>query len=61
MIIYHVFFLHTDSEDYFTLEKIGVRKVLTAISESDLEIKGNIPLKWIIPKLLIIYHLSFFL
>ena len=38
-----------DPEDYFTLEKIGVRKVLTAISESDLEIKGNIPLKWIIP------------
>ena len=38
-----------DSEDYFTLENSGEPKVLTAISESDLEIKGNIPLKWISP------------
>ena len=38
-----------DAEDYFTLEKfekIGVPKVLTAISESSLEIKGNISMRW---------------
>ena len=31
-----------DPEDYFTLENSGVPKLLTAISESSLEIKGNI-------------------
>ena len=31
-----------DAEDYFTLENSGELKVLTAISESGLEIKGNI-------------------
>ena len=31
-----------DAEDYFTLENFGEPKVLTAISESGLEIKGNI-------------------
>ena len=31
-----------DAEDYFTLENSGEPKVLTAISESGLEIKGNI-------------------
>ena len=30
-----------DTEDYFTLENYGVSKVLTAISESGLEVKGN--------------------
>ena len=30
-----------DAKDYFTLENSGVPKVLTAISESSLEIKGN--------------------
>ena len=29
-----------DAEDYFTLENSGEPKVLTAISESSLEIKG---------------------
>ena len=29
-----------DAEEYFTLENTGVQKVLTAISESSLEIKG---------------------
>ena len=37
-----------DAEDYFTLENSGVLKVLTAISESGLEIKGNITLRWIL-------------
>ena len=36
-----------DAEDYFTLENSGALKVLTAISESGLEIKGNITLRWI--------------
>ena len=31
-----------DAEDYFTLENAAVPKVLTAISDSSLEIKGNI-------------------
>ena len=34
-----------DSEDYFTLENSGVPKVLTAISKSSLEIKGNITIR----------------
>ena len=33
-----------DAEGYFTLENSGVPKVLTAISESGLKIKGNITL-----------------
>ena len=37
-----------DAEDYFTLENSGALKVLTAISESGLEIKGNITLRWIL-------------
>ena len=37
-----------DADDYFTLENSGVLKVLTAISESGLEIKGNITLRWIL-------------
>ena len=36
-----------DAEDYFTLENSGVPKVLTAISEIDMEIKGNATLRWI--------------
>ena len=38
-----------DAEDYFTLENFenfGVPKVLTAISESSLEIKGNITISY---------------
>ena len=34
-----------DAKDYFTLENSGVPKVLTAISESSLEIKGNITMR----------------
>ena len=37
-----------DAEDYFTLENFGVPKVLTAISESVMEIKGNTTLRWIL-------------
>ena len=37
-----------DAEDYFTLENSGVSKVLTAISESGLEIKGNIIIRCIL-------------
>ena len=37
-----------DDEDYFTLESnSNLTKVITAISESDLEIKGNITLRCI--------------
>ena len=47
-----------DAEDYFTLENAAVPKVLTAISDSSLEIKGNIILRWIllVDYLLIIYN-----
>ena len=41
--------------DYFILENFGVLKVLTAISESSLEIKGNITMRWI----LLVYHVVF--
>ena len=34
-----------DAEGYFTLENSGVPKIITAISESGLEIKGNITLR----------------
>ena len=34
-----------DAEGYFTLENFEVPKVITAISESDLEIKGNLILR----------------
>ena len=34
-----------DAEDYFTLANSGVPKVLTVISGSSLEIKGNITLR----------------
>ena len=34
-----------DAEDYFTLENSGMPLVLTAISESSLEIKGNITMR----------------
>ena len=37
-----------DAEGYITLENYGVPKVITAISQSDLEIKGNITLRWIL-------------
>ena len=37
-----------DAEDYFTLENSGVPKVLTAISESSLEIKGNITMRLVL-------------
>ena len=32
----------TDKQGYFTLENFGLPKLLTATSESDLRIKGNI-------------------
>ena len=35
----------TDAQGYFTLENFEVPKVITAISESDLEIKGNLILR----------------
>ena len=38
---------NTDFEGYFTLENFKVPKVLTAISSSELEIKGNTFLRWI--------------
>ena len=34
-----------DAKDYFTLQNSGVPKVLTAMSESSLEIKGNITMR----------------
>ena len=34
-----------DAEGYFTLQNSGVPKVLTAMSESSLEIKGNITMR----------------
>ena len=34
-----------DAQDYFTLENSGVPKVLAAISESSMEIKGNITMR----------------
>ena len=34
-----------DAENYFTVENSRVPKVLTAISESSLEIKGNITMR----------------
>jgi hypothetical protein len=36
-----------DAEGYFTLESCNVVKVMTAISESGLKIKGNIPVRLI--------------
>ena len=47
-----------DAKDYFTLENSGVPKVLTAISESGLKIKGNITLRLtlLVDHLLTIYH-----
>ena len=50
-----------DCEDYFTLENSGVLKVLTAISESSLEIKGKTTMRLIelVDYLLIIYHVVF--
>ena len=37
-----------NGKGYFTLENSGMPKVITAISESGLEIKGNITLRWIL-------------
>ena len=45
-----------DAEDYFTLQNYGVPKVLTAISATELEIKGKITLRWITIEL-ISYHI----
>ena len=39
-----------NAKGYFTLENSGVPKVITAIPESGLEIKGNIKLGWILLK-----------
>ena len=38
-----------DAEGYFTLRISHIPKFMTAISSSTLQIKGNNPLKWIIP------------
>ena len=38
-----------NAEGYFTLENYKVSKLLTAISESGLELKGNITLRRILP------------
>ena len=53
-----------DAEGYFILYSFlffGLTKVLTAISENSLEIKGNITMRWIflVDYLLIIYHVFF--
>ena len=37
-----------DAEGFITLERSEGPKVITAISESGLEIKGNISLRWIL-------------
>ena len=50
-----------DAEGYFTLENSGVPKVLTAISENELEIKGNITLRWITIDIIVDYSPCFFL
>ena len=34
-----------DADGYFTLENSGGQRILTAISENDLEIKGNITMR----------------
>ena len=39
-----------DAKGYFTLQNSEVPKVITAISESGLKIKGNITLTWILLK-----------
>ena len=36
-----------DADGYFTLENSNVVKIITAISETGLEIKGTITLRWI--------------
>ena len=54
----------TDAEGYFTLVNHGFKsKVLTAISESGLKIKGNITLRLtlLVDYLLTIYHVVFLL
>ena len=45
----------TDAEGYFTLVNHGYPKVLTAISESGLTIKGNIILRFILHTSLIFF------
>ena len=37
-----------NTEGYFTLENVKEPKLMTAISTSDLQIKGNITHKWIV-------------
>ena len=37
-----------DAEGYFTLENSGLPKLITAISEIGLKIKGNITLRWML-------------
>ena len=45
----------TDAQGYITLENFGVPKVLTAISETELEIKGIITLRWITINIIVDY------
>ena len=63
LLVYHVVFLHTVRDDYFTLINSEMPKLITAISESGMEIKGNITLTYIlllVDYLLIIYHVLFY-
>ena len=53
----------SDPDGYFTLINSGMPKLITAISKSGMEIKGNIPLTYtllLVDYLLIIYHADFF-
>ena len=48
-----------DAEGFFTLENSEMPKFITAISESGLEIQGNITLRWITSQSIVNYSLLF--
>ena len=53
----------SDPDKYFTLINSGMPKLMTAISKSGIEIKGNIPLTYMLllfDYLWIIYHVDFY-
>ena len=53
----------SDPDKYFTLINSGMPKLITAISKSGMEIKGNIPLTYmllLVDYLWIIYHVDFY-
>ena len=53
----------SDLDNYFTLINSGMPKLITAISQSGMEIKGNIPLTYmllLVDYLWIIYHVDFY-